>query len=189
MVVGQLLIGVDTACKAFPSVVYESSHILIGAATVIDVGAGRGRFARYFLRGEYRSGRYGVRAPVEFSVTEYVAVEPYFCNELRKIRDPRLRVVCARWEDVREEYVNREFDMVILWNVLMFMPTDPYEVLKDMIHMARKFFLFSLYPVKSGTLPAEKFREVLLWLDTHPELEVVSKKYFNRVYRIRRWPE
>ena len=180
------MIGVDTAYKAFPSVVYESSHLLRDATTVIDVGAGRGRFVKYFLRGEYRSGRYGVRAPVKFDISEYVAVEPHerFCEELRGIGDPRLRVVCARWEDAREEYVNREFDMVILWDVLMFMPADPYEVLKDMVRMAGKFFLFSLHPVKSGALPTGRFREVLSWLDSRPELKVVGARYLGRVYYV-----
>lgn len=189
------LIGRETPGKPFPMVVHENAHLFAGVRSVLDVGAGRGRFARYFLLGEYigsskkypRSRLWCAKAPVNFVIEEYVAVEPHepFCEELRRIGDARLRVICTRWEDARAELRGRGFDMVILWDVLMFIPLDPFEVLSELIEMTREFFLFSLHPVENVPLPKERFKEVLAWLDSHPKLELIGKKYLNRVYRKR----
>lgn len=185
-------IGVETGYKPFPRIVHENAHLFTDVRTVIDIGAGRGRFVQYFLKGEYRCGRtarnngrlYHVKAPVSFMIEEYVAVEPYepFCRRLSSLRDPRLKVICARWEDVRA-ILRRRFDMVIFWDVLMFLSLEPYQVLEELIEMTGKYFLFSLHPTKNGILPQSKFREILAWIDSHPKLKLIAKTYLNRVYR------
>jgi len=187
------ILGIETGYKPFPKIVHKNAHLFIDVRTVIDIGAGRGRFARYFLLGEYKCGKvannngrlYHVKAPVKFNIEEYIAIEPHrrFCKKLEEIGDPRLKVVCSRWEDARALFTGRKFDMVILWDVLMFLEIEPYQVLRELIGMARKYFLFSLHPVRNGILQQRQFKEILEWLDNHPELELIAKKYLNRVYR------
>jgi len=185
--------GIETGYKPFPKIVHENAHLFIDVRTVIDIGAGRGRFARYFLLGEYECGKkavnngrlYHVKAPVKFNIEEYIAIEPHrrFCKKLEEIGDPRLKVVCSRWEDARTHYAGRKYDMVILWDVLMFLMMDPYRALRELIGMTKKYFLFSLHPTNNGILHQKYFKEILRWLDSHPELELIAKNYLNRIYR------
>ena len=183
MVAQRPLFGVETANKPFPRIVHAHAHLFSDAKTILDIGAGRGRFARYFLLGEYSSGGKVWRSPVRFNVEEYVAVEPYrpFCNALRKIGDPRLKVVCAAWEDVEEELSGKRFDVVVFWDVLMFMTRPPFAVLDEVIPLAKRYFLFSLHPVK-GHLTMRDLRAILRSLDRR--MRVVAKSYLNRIYEV-----
>jgi len=56
------VVGVCASRKPFPSIVLENAWRFAGARTVLDVGAGDGRFAKFFLS--------------RFDLDEYVAVEP-----------------------------------------------------------------------------------------------------------------
>lgn len=175
-------IGVEAANKPFPRIVHTYARLFSDVKTILDIGAGRGRFVRYFLLGEYSSGGKVWRSPVRFSVEEYVAVEPHppFCNALRKIGDPRLKVVCAAWEDVEEELSGKRFDVVVFWDVLMFMARPPFAVLDRVIPLARRYFLFSLHPVKGTSM--RDLRAILRSLDRR--LKVVAKSYLNRIYEV-----
>jgi len=203
------IIGRETGNKPFPLVVHRNAHLFASVETVIDIGAGSGRFVKYFLFGEYRCSRkrpnskpstlYEVKAPVAFPIIKYVAIEPYplFCAKLRYMatKDPRLEVVCDLWENVRSKFVHRKFDMVIIWDVAMYMDlrpvygvSDPVEaIIKEIdvwVNMAQKFFLFSLHPV-NGVIPQSRFRDILSHLDDRPRLELVDKSYLNRLYRVK----
>jgi len=202
------IIGRETGNKPFPLVVHRSAYLFANVETVIDIGAGTGRFAKYFLKGEYRCNRrnsnanstnhlYEVKAPVKFPITKYIAIEPYplFCAKLRFINDPRLEVVCHLWEEVRSSFIGRKFDAVILWDVAMYMDlrhthntSDPVEaLLKELdvwINMANKFFLFSLHPVR-GVIESDRFSDILRYLDTHPQLKLIDELYLNRIYGVR----
>jgi len=204
------IIGHETKVKSFPIVVHRNAHLFADVRTVIDIGAGSGRFVKYFLLGEYRCKNavryskstnhlYEVKAPIKFPITRYVAIEPYplFCVMLRHIgsNDPRLEVVCRLWEDVREMFIGKQFDVVIAWDVAMYMDLrgvhyvdDPVEaIIKELdiwINMASKFFLFSLHPVR-GVVDSKRFSEILTHLDMHPKLKLVDKSYMNRVYAVK----
>jgi len=185
-----------------------NAHLFADTMTVIDIGAGSGRFVKYFLLGEYKCGRkrpnakssslYEVKALIKFPIVRYVAIEPYplFCAKLQYIAraDPRLEVVCDLWENVRSKFMHSKFDTVIVWDVAMYMDLrrvhnvdDPVRAvimeLDVWINMAGKFFLFSLHPV-SGVIPTQRFREILQYTDTHPRLKLVAKSYLNRIYEV-----
>ncbi|RLE87250.1 MAG: hypothetical protein DRJ67_05245 [Thermoprotei archaeon] len=175
------IFGRDSPCKPFPRIVSGNRHLLLGARRVLDIGAGRGRFARWFME----------NVP---SVEEYVAVEPYprFVELLRRLEWPPLRVVPAAWEDVRDSLVSESFDVVIAWDVAMFMDLrgvhggPPLAALlrelEEWIGMTGKCLLFSLHPVKYSVLHRADFRCILRFLDSHPRLRLVAKSYLNRVY-------
>lgn len=74
--------------------------------------------------------------------------------------------------------------MVIFWDVIMFMPGDPYKILDEVIAVTGKYLLFSVYPVKLGRLTREELRRVLDYLDSHPRLRLVAKSGFNRIYQL-----
>lgn len=69
--------GIEAGNKAFPRIVHNYAELFKNAETVLDIGVGRGRFAKYFLKGTYEAGGRTWRAPVRFAVREYVAVEPH----------------------------------------------------------------------------------------------------------------
>lgn len=177
-------IGIEAANKPFPRIVHAHAHLFLNVKTILDIGAGRGRFAKYFLLGEYRSGGKTWRSPVRFSVEEYVAVEPYppSCNALKKIGDPRLKILCNTWEEAKSELSERRYDVVIFWDVLMFMARPPFVVLNEVVPPTKKYFLFSLHPVRSGYLTKKDFRKILKTLDK--EMKVVAKSYLNRIYEV-----
>jgi len=202
------IIGRETGNKPFPLIVHRNAHLFSEIRTVIDIGAGSGRFVKYFLFGEYRCGRrrsnarptnlYEVKAPIAFPILKYVAIEPHelFCAKLRYMatKDPRLEVVCDLWENVRSKFMHQRFDAVIVWDVAMYMDlrdihgtSDPVEaVIKELdvwINMAQKFF-FSLHPV-NGMISSRKFGDILSYLDNHQRLVLVDKSYLNRLYRVK----
>jgi len=201
------IIGRETGNKPFPLVVHRNVHLFANVETVIDIGAGSGRFVKYFLFGEYKCSRkrsntkssslYEVKAPIRFPIAKYVAIEPYplSCAKLKLINDPRLELVCSLWEDVRERFTHRRFDVVIVWDVAMYMDlrpvygvSDPVEaIIKELdvwINMANRFFLFSLHPV-NGVIQRSRFRDILQYLDAHSRLKLIDKSYLNRVYEVR----
>ena len=182
------VIGRESPQKPFPDIVHRFAFPV---KSILDIGAGSGRFASYFLLGEYSNGRRIWRPPERPPVERYVAIEPAkaSCERLMRLGDPRLTVVCGTWEEARSLPATRgPFDMAILWDVLMFIPSSDYKkLLDDIIDRVRPggYFLFSLYPVKSGVMPPEEYEEVLRYLDNHPRLEVLAKRHMGRVYRVR----
>jgi len=202
------IIGRETGSKPFPRIVHMNAHLFADVRTVIDIGAGTGRFAKYFLLGEYRCSRkrpnskpsslYEVKSPINFPITRYVAIEPYplFCAKLQLMvtADPRLEVVCDLWENVRGRFMYEKFDIVIAWDVGMYMDLrsvhrtdDPVEaVLREIdiwVNMASRYFLFSLHPV-SGVIPKKRLGDILRYTDTHPRLKLIAKSYLNRIYEV-----
>jgi len=175
------VIGVCSPYKPFPVIIKRNKHLFRHISTVLDVGCGDGRFVRFFLN-NYDN------------VTDYIAIEP--SEELIKkigIKDPRLTVIRSLWECLRSTLSKRRFDVVILWDVLMFMDlrgiygVDDHlkasmVLLSEMIGMTDKYFLFSLHPVKSGFISRRDFKRILHFLDTHPNLRLMDKKYLNRLY-------
>jgi len=189
------IVGVETGYKPFPSIVHENQHLLAGVETALDIGAGSGRFAKYLLLGRYtnRSGAWELK--VRPSIKTYVAVEPYepSCRKLKELNDPRLQVICSTWEEVRGKFAGSKFDLVILWDVAMFMDLrsihgtpDPAEALiKELdaiVSLARRLFLFSLHPTRNCIVCRDRFKEVLAHLDNHRQLKLVGKRYLNRIY-------
>jgi len=189
------IIGVETRHKPFPSIVHENQHLLEGVKTVLDIGAGSGRFARYLLLGKYASGGRVWELKAKPTIEAYVAVEPYepSCRKLRGIGDPRLQVICSTWEEVRGKLVGSKFDLVIMWDVAMFMDLrsvhhvqDPVEALLReldiIINVSEQLFLFSLHPVERCVICRDRFNEILAYLDSHRRLKLIGKRYLNRVY-------
>ncbi len=189
------VICVETQYKPFPSIVHENAGLLRGCRSFLDIGAGTGRFVKYFLLGEYRSKGKITKLPVPLDIEEYIAVEPCdtSCNKLKTLGDPRLRIVCDYWESVRSTYLKRKFDVVIFWDVAMFMDlrnihgtSSPVEAiireLDLLVDSTDKYFLFSLHPVKSAVIPSKDFKKIYDYLDNHAKLRLVAKKYLNRFY-------
>ena len=185
----------ETNNKPFPRIVYENSQLFANIRTILDIGAGRGRFAQYFLKGEYKSGNkpvirhnlYHVKSPIQFiKIEKYVAIEPCqkSCKHLQRISDHRLVTICTTWEEAKNLVRNDNFDMVIFWDVLMFMKGNPCKIVNEIIAHAKQFFLFSLHPVKTGYLPRYMYKPVIKCLDNHPSLIPIAKKYYNRIYKI-----
>ena len=164
-----LILGVDAGYKPIPKILIERGNLLRDAESVIDIGAGRGRFLKWFL--------------LNTNVKRYVAVEPCtkFVKSLevivKKYGDGRdVEIVKKPWQEVRNFYMNEEFDVVILWDVLMFMDlryvhgTDDFldAVIKEVpifSKMCRRFLLLSFHPIKKGI----------------PELS--NKEAFNKILR------
>ncbi len=189
------VICVETRHKPFPSIVHRNTSLLKNCKSFLDIGAGTGRFARYFLLGEYRSGGKITKLPAPLDIEEYIAVEPCdtSCNELRKITDPRLKIECDYWENVRSTYLRRRFDVVIFWDVAMFMDlrhihntSDQIKALIEeldlIIDSVNKYLLFSLHPVKNTVIPSKDFKKIYEHLDNHVKLRLIDKKYLNRFY-------
>ena len=176
------IIGIEAYYKPIPRIIEENRELFRECRNVLEIGAGRGRFVRFFLE------NYG-------NIEEYVAIEPYekSVKELRKIGDPRLTIVHATWEDVREKYLDKKFDIVVFWDVLMFMDLSFHgnntvenakKELDKIVNIADKYFLFSLHPVKRCILGKQHFKEILGYLDKHPKLKLIAKKYLNRLYKV-----
>jgi len=192
------IIGVETAHKPFPSIVHENQHLFKGVKSVLDIGAGTGRFVKYLLLGRYTNGGKVWELRGKPDIVTYVAIEPYqpSCRKLWELRDSRLQVICDTWESVRDKLAGSRFDVVILWDVAMFMDlrpiygtSDPVEALirelDIIINMVERLFLFSLHPVKNCIICQNSFNEILSYLDNHAKLKLIGKKYLNRVYAIR----
>jgi len=187
--------GIEARAKPFPSVVHELRYQFRDVKTVLDIGAGTGRFVQYFIHGIYRSSR-GVwlneaKPPLE----RYVAIEPYpkSCEKLRALATPAVEVVCAPWEEARGKYLRYEYDVVIWWDSAMFIDlTEVHGVdtavealireLEAVIDRARKWLLFSLHDVKQCVLCRKDFDTVYNYLDFHPRLKLAAKRGWNRVY-------
>jgi len=168
------VVGVCTGYKPFPRIIEKNMHVFNGVKSVVDIGAGDGRFARWFLRNFD-------------SIEVYVAIEPHprLVRKLSSIGDDRLIIIEDVWENVRHKFIGMEFDVVVFWDVLMFMDLDPYKVLEETLGLSRKFYLFSLHPTKQGILRRDRFGEILSYLDNHPRLELIAKKRLNRLYKKR----
>jgi len=134
---------------------------------VLDIGAGRGRFADFFLSAA--------------SVRRYVAVEPYrpFCRELTR---RSVEVLCMPWEEARLS-VGGSFDVVIFWNVIMFMPADDYTALLDDVVRRGRIILFSMWPVKRGVMPAHEYIRVARHFESKAEVVKKWRTSYVAVYR------
>lgn len=166
------LIGIDGAKKPFPVIIERNKHLFKNVETVIEIGSGRGRFIRWFKE----------NFP---SIRLYVAVEPYGPFVEKYPRWRALRVYNDYWENVKYRLLDKRFDVVIFWDVLMFMRGDPIRTTEEIMTMARRYFLFSLYPAKNSVLGAfnrDVYRRILHYFDTHPELRIVDKRHWNRFY-------
>ncbi len=172
------VIGIDAASKPFPKVVERNAGIFV-SSTVLEVGAGRGRFVRFALKK---------------GVKEYVAVEPHipYVRTLMEIGDPRLRVVQGLWETVRHLFIGKKFDLLVLWDVLMFMDLTPVHggtylsaVLKEVEIFSRMadHILLSFHPV-NGIIDKRDFGRIV---DKFADngFEIVDRTYLN--YYLRRF--
>jgi len=183
------VVGVEAPCKPFPRCVQECFERFreVEPLTVIDIGAGRGRFVRWFMS--------------NFDVELYVAIEPYpkSFNYLRGVvatevpQGDRLVLIRGTWEEVRDVFIHDRFKVVVLWDVAMFMDltgvhgvSDYTEAIKrevpHWVKMAERYVLFSLHPVKRGLVPKSRFRE--LYMEFEKYCRVVAKRYLNRVYEV-----
>ena len=155
------LYGIEAPAKPFPHVVHSLRHEFRDVKTVLDIGAGRGRFLEYFVHGVYKSRRGVWVNDVKPQIERYVAVEPYerSCERLRRLSNGVTEVVCRPWEEVRDIYLRGTYDMVIFWDVAMFVDLRPVYGVEDpaealirelgrLTSASRRWFLFSLHPVK-----------------------------------------
>lgn len=176
------IIGIEAHYKPMPKIILENRRLFKKCRNVLDIGAGRGRFVRFFLENFD-------------NIEEYVAIEPFprSISKLKEVGDDRLVIVADLWENVRDVFLRKRFDIVVFWDVLMFMDLsfiseNPVEAAKtelnNIINITRKYFLFSLHPVKKTILPRENYREILNHLDNHSKLKLVAKKYLNRLYSL-----
>ena len=172
------IIGHATRHRFFPVIVERNKHLFRDVKTVLDIGAGWGRFAKWFLS----------NFP---NIEEYVAIEPStrLVHEMQKYvgGDRRLKIINDSWQDVRDKL--GKYDVVIFWDVLMYMNVDPFETIEEIISHAKKYFLFSLHPPSLISVPtrhsSEVLKKLLSYLDSHPCLELIDKMYWNRLYRVR----
>jgi len=186
------LYGIEARAKPFPSVVHELRYQFRDVRSILDIGAGTGRFLSYFVHGVYRSPR-GVwineaAPPLE----RYAAVEPYpkSCEKLKAMATPAVEVVCAPWEAVREKYLRDKYDMVVWWDSAMFMDLSvvhggtPVEALlrelDAVVDRARRWLLFSFHDVERCVVCRRDFDAVYAYLDSR--LRLVAKRGWNRVY-------
>jgi len=184
------IIGICAYNKPFPKVVHEVFNNVEKNEinSVLDIGCGDGRFIQFFLN--------------KFNIKEYFAIEPdhKVIERLRRNINTsnydNLYIIQALWEDVRDSFLRRKYDIVILWDVLMFMDlTKVYHndtilnsALKELdvlINITNKYFLFSLHPVKRCTIHYTEFKKIFEYLDNHEKLELLGKRYLNRVYKIK----
>jgi hypothetical protein len=167
------IIGVDAARKPFPKLIARNAYVFANAEA-LEVGAGRGRIVKFAL---------------EQGVKKYVAIEPHlpFARELTKIRDPRLSVIVDLWENVRDRFVEQRFDVLVLWDVLMFVDLTKvhggdylHAVLREVEYfakMTRRHILLSLHPVK-GLIPKEHFKTIVQEF-TKYGFEITDRIYLN----------
>lgn len=108
-----------------------------------------------------------------------------------------MKIVEGRWEDVRDRFIGREYDVVVLWDVVMYMDLRPIHpdaktpldaVLKEIpvwIDMTKRYFLFSLHPVKYTLIPVRDFARIYRRIEEGTRRKSVrlhAKTYLNRFY-------
>jgi len=154
------VVGVEAKYKPIPSVIERNRRLLYHVRTVLEIGAGTGRLVKWFLQNT--------------KVESYIAIEPdrKSVEVLAKIEDPRLTIIPDYWEFVRDSFIDEKFDVLVLWNVLMFVDLTgvhggdyKHAILKEtkyFVNMTKKYILLSFHPVKSGLLKnVEDYREIL----------------------------
>jgi len=187
------LYGIEAPAKPFPRVVHELRHEFRDVRSVLDVGAGAGRFLQYFVHGVYKSAKGTWINEAKPPIERYVAVEPYekSCERLRRLSNGVVEVVCKPWEEVRGAYLRGAYDMVIFWDVAMFVDLrdvygveDPAEAiiheLDRMVSATKRWFLFSLHDVQHCVVCRLDFLHILAYLDSR--LRIRAKNRWNRVY-------
>jgi len=109
---------------------------------------------------------------LENGVEEYIAIEPHlpFVKILEKIDDRRLKIVPGLWEQVRDDFINKQFDVLILWDVLMFMDLsvvygEDYlnSILKEVDVFSRMSpcIFLSFHPVKERLLSGTYYHDIV----------------------------
>jgi len=103
-----------------------------------------------------------------------------------------LAAIRALWEDVRWSLLRRSYDVVVLWDVVMFMDlrrvhggsplAAAIKELDALVEAAGKYLLFSIHPCRRSVLDGRESRAALRYLDEHPRLRPVGKRYLNRIY-------
>jgi len=164
------IFGVDRSRGDVPEFVKRHAQLIrrvleAGEGRVLDIGAGRGRFARWII----------ANMPVRL----YAAVEPYepYLREL--IRNAAEAMAQANrmvvldvspypWQRVRDYYMKLDWDVIIAWNVGMFLdlrkthgtPSFREALVREIACWIRKakLVLLSFYPVKSGLPEINGFR-------------------------------
>ena len=139
-----------------PKLVTSCVNLFKEVESVLDIGAGYGRFLKWFI--------------TNTNVKYYVAIEPYpkfvntlhtLVNNLRNVRETKIEIVPKPWQEVRNVYLSKEFDVVILWNVIMFLDLRPFHntssfldaILKEFKHLSktcRKYMLIAFEKIKNG---------------------------------------
>ncbi len=118
--------GVDSSKKKqVPRFVIRHSDKFVNAETVLDIGAGHGRFLEWFLK--------------YTNVRKYIAVEPWqpFVSRLRKIvskysnRKAEVVIINKPWQDVRDVLLREVYDVIVAWDVFMFMDLRDIWKLED----------------------------------------------------------
>ena len=151
-----------------PRIVVQNKELFTNVRSVLDIGAGEGRFIGFFLN----------NAPY---LEKYVAVEadPVLAVRLRMyLNDSRVEIINDYWENVENELLKRRYDVVILWNVIMFLDEDPYQLLERIIDSTKKYILFSIYSVNEEYMPRLNKKillEIVNYMDNHPRLRIVAK--------------
>jgi len=189
------LYGIEAPAKLFPKIIHQLRHEFRDIKTVLDIGAGSGRFLKYFVHGVYKSPKGVWVNDAKPQLEKYIAIEPYtrFCEQLRRLSNGVVEVVCKPWEDVRDVYLRDVHDMVILWDVAMFIDLrevygveDPAEALicelDRIISATKRWFLFSLHHVRHCVICIADFQRVLSYLDSKLKVRAVNR--WNRVYEV-----
>ena len=180
------VIGVEKPNNNYPRLILLNKNLFEDCHTFLDIGAGRGRFIKLFFK-EFK-----------LNIHEYIAVEPYHesvlrLKELRQNYD--FEIIQGLWECVREKLIHKKFDVLIIWNVAMFMDlrrihnTESYleAILREIpvwVSMTRKYILFSLYPVKNGLIDKKDFKVIFREFEKY--CEVVGRYRYNRIFRVNR---
>ncbi len=150
--------GVIAPKSPFPNFILANQHVfqeLERPVTIIDIGAGSGRFMSYFL-GIGWPTRGKKIAKVDLPVERYVAIEPDPKRKKTLLEiakkgkayqrskfgiDPEVEVVINFWENVRDNYIDDYFSITILWEVLMFMDlTTVHEPPEDLSNSEKKLY-------------------------------------------------
>jgi SAM-dependent methyltransferase len=152
-----LVTGRDHVHKPFPKLVEKNLDLLVKVLEpdghVLDIGAGRGRFLRWFIE-------------KKLPVREYVAVEPYskFVREHLKPLASKapfhVTIYEQPWQEVRDLLYMRKWDVIIAWDVAMYLDlrhvwkTSSFKeaLIREIAEWIRhcKVLLLSFFPVKTG---------------------------------------
>ena len=157
----QDVLCIDSPSKPFPKLVESNIDFLrkvleTGEGRVLDIGAGHGRFVHLFR-------------VYKLPVKKYIAVEPCaeFTFYLRGALDcleldtsANVLHVDRKWQEVRSELLQEDWDIIIAWDVFMYMDlrrvhsTDSFReaVVREIAELIRrcKVLLLSFWTDRRG---------------------------------------